>query len=525
MRRRHFAVLAAALTAASACNNDKLTDINTNPNNPTDAPLGPLFTQAVVAAVPRWMSNFRYAGLISQQTAEVQYPDEDRYVRLDPASTGGLLTGPYSSELEDFQQVIKKADALKRGATSGPAQAMQAWDYSYMTDTFGDIPFSQALKADSGVFLPAYDAQKDVYNGLFALLNKAVANLASATSGEPLLGSADPVYGGNVAKWEKFANSLHARLAMRIVNVDPATASAELTKAFNGTGGTFTANSDNAQLNYPGDGVFDNSIAAGLKGRDDFRMSQTLMNQLLSLNDPRIDIYATPTVNFQNGVAGAAKYAGMPNGLLTDSAGKFFNIASRPGLIFYPGATAYGTLGGNGAKQPMVFLTNEEVQFIKAEAAERGLGGLTASQAAGFYNAGVTASMQRWSSYIGATQISAAQIATYLAQPAVAYKGGTDGLKQIATQKYIALFTDGYNAWAEWRRTCVPSTIKHGPGTTVPYTPRRYYYATGEISANGANVAAAVARQGPDNFQTPVWWDSKPSAAPTYLDATTCTGG
>src|SRR5215467_14127431 len=144
MRRRHFAVLATALTALAACNNDKLTDINTNPTNPTDAPLGPLFTQAVVSAVPRWMSNFRYAGLISQQTAEVQYPDEDRYVRLDPASTGGLLTGPYSSELEDFQQVIKKANALNRPATSGPAMAMQAWDYEYITNTFGDIPFSQA---------------------------------------------------------------------------------------------------------------------------------------------------------------------------------------------------------------------------------------------------------------------------------------------------------------------------------------------------------------------------------------------
>ena len=112
-----------------------------------------------------------------------------------------------------------------------------------------------------------------------------------AWRGEPLLGSADPVYGGNIAKWEKFANTLHARLALRIVNVDPATASAELSKAFSAPGGTFTANSDNAQLNYPGDGVFDNSIAAGLKGRDDFRMSQTLMNQLLALNDPRIDIY------------------------------------------------------------------------------------------------------------------------------------------------------------------------------------------------------------------------------------------
>ena len=71
----------------------------------------------------------------------------------------------------------------------------------------------------------------------------------------------------------------------------------------------------------------------------------------------------------------------------------------------------------------------------------------------------------------------------------------------------------------------MPSTIKHGPGTTVPYTPRRFYYATGEISANGANVAAAVARQGPDNFATAVWWDSKPSAAPTYVNTTVCTGG
>jgi hypothetical protein len=524
MRRTYFALF-AAVTAVSACNNDKLTDINVNPNNPTDAPLGPLFTQAVVTAVPRWMSNFRYAGLISQQTAEVQYPDEDRYVRLDAASTGGLLTGPFSAELEDFQQVINKANALKRPATSGPALAMQAWDFSYITDTYGDIPFSQALKADSGIFTPQYDAQQAVYAGMFAMLNKAVTDMAASVAGEPTLSSADPVYQGNVAKWMRFANSLHARLAMRIVNIDPATANTELTKAFNGPGGTFTVNTDNAQIVYPGDGVFDNPIASGLKSRDDFRMSQTLMNDLLALNDPRVDIYATPTVNFTNSVAGAVKYAGMPNGLLTDSAGKFFNIASRPGLIFYPGATAYGNYGGNGAKQALVFLTNEEVQFIKAEAAERSLGGLTPSQAAGFYNAGITASMQRWSGYIGATQISAAAIATYLAQPSVAYKGGAAGLQQIANQKYIALFTDGYNAWAEWRRTCVPSTIKHGPGTTVPYTPRRYYYATGEISANGVNVAAAIARQGPDNFATPVWWDSKPSAAPTYVNATVCTGG
>jgi len=524
MRILRTAALAAGVVVVGACNNKDLTSINTNPNNPTDAPIGPLFTQATVTAIPRWMNNIRTAGLVVEQTAEVQYPDEDRYVRLDAASTGGLLTGPYSSELEDYQQVINKAVALKRPATYGPALAMQVWDLSYMTDTFGDIPWSQALKADSGVFAPSYDTQQAVYTAMFAQLNRAVTDMAASVAGEPTLGSADPIYGGDPAKWEKFANSLRARLAMRIVNVDPATANTELTKALGGPGGVFASNSDNAQLKYPGDGVFDNPIASTLKTRDDFRMSQTLMNLMLGNNDPRVAIYATPTVDFSNGKPGVPQYAGMPNGLLTDSAGKFFNIASRPGLIFYPGATAYGTLGGNGAKQAVVFMTFEELSFIKAEAAERGMGGLTPGQAAGFYNAGITASMQRWSGYIGATQISAAQIAAYLAQPSVAYQGGVAGLKQIATQKYIALFTDGYNAWAEWRRTCQPATVKHGPSTIVAYIPRRFYYPTAETSANGASVAAAITHQGADNFQTAVWWDTKGSVAPTFVSGTVCAG-
>lgn len=523
MRTTKLAVLVGGLLTAAACNNDKLTSINVNPNSPTDAPVGPVFTQATVTAVPRWMNNIRYAGLIVGQTAEVQYPDEDRYVRLDAGTTGGLLTGPYSSELEDYQQVINKAVALKRPATYGPALAMQVWDLAYMTDAFGDIPWSQALKADSGVFSPAYDTQQSVYTAMFAQLTKASADMAASVAGEPTLSSADPIYGGDLTKWERFANTMHARLAMRIVNVDPTTANAELTKALAAPGGVFASNADNAQLKYPGDGVFDNPIAVTLKTRDDFRMSQTLMNLMLGLNDPRVPIYATPTVDFTNGKP-VAQYAGMPNGLLTDSAGKYFNIASRPGLIFYPGATAYGTLGGNGAKQPVVFLTFEELSFIKAEAAERGMAGLTPAAAAGFYNAGITASMQRWSAYIGATQISAAQIAAYLAQPSVAYQGGVAGLKQIANQKYIALFTDGYTAWAEWRRTCQPATIKHGPATLFPFIPRRWYYPTAEVSANGANVAAAIAHQGPDAFGTSVWWDTKPTAAPTYVSATTCAG-
>jgi hypothetical protein len=116
--------------------------------------------------------------------------------------------------------------------------------------------------------------------------------------------------------------------------------------------------------------------------------------------------------------------------------------------------------------------------------------------------------MQQW----GVTD--AAAIAAYLARPEVAYQGGLNGLRQIATQKWIALFGDGGNAWFEWRRTCQPSTIAPGPNAVVDYVPRRFYYSQTEVSVNGSNVDAAVADQGTDNFGTTVWWD-KPASSPT----------
>jgi hypothetical protein len=117
---------------------------------------------------------------------------------------------------------------------------------------------------------------------------------------------------------------------------------------------------------------------------------------------------------------------------------------------------------------------------------------------------------------------NAATIATYLAQPSVAYAGGTAGLTQIAVQKWIALIDDGSQSWAEWRRTCQPSTIKAGPDAVVTYVPRRFYYPTTEYSINPVNVLAANTAQGVDNFGTRIYWDTKPSAAPTYVSPAVC---
>ncbi len=510
---------AGLLLAAGAvgCNNDSLTNLNTNPNNPTSAPPGPVFTNSVRLAASRFVGNgydLRQTQFVAQHWAEAQYPDEDRYARLDPASTGGTWTATYYSELEDLQKVSAGGILAKLPGTYGPAQVLQSWEYGYLTDTWGNIPYSEALKGDSvgGSLTPKFDAQKDVYAGLLATLTKDAADMKGAANS---LGSADPIYGGSTTAWGKFANSLRARLAMRLVNVDPATADAQLKAALTDPAGVFASNADMAKLVWPGDGIYNNPMTDNFSTRDDHRVSKTLANILIANNDPRTKVFMQPVAD--SSLSGPGGYAGMPNGLSASAAGTYLRTASRPGSYLYPGATTFGTLGSAANKKnPSYYMTYAELCFIQAEAAARSMGGLTPAQAAGFYNAGITASMNQW----GITDATA--ISTYLASANVAYAGGTAGLTQIAVQKWIALIDDGAQAWAEWRRTCQPSTIAPGPAAVVNFVPRRFYYPTTEYSINPSGVAGAIAAQGVDNFGTRIYWDTKPAAAPTYVSAAAC---
>jgi hypothetical protein len=200
----------------------------------------------------------------------------------------------------------------------------------------------------------------------------------------------------------------------------------------------------------------------------------------------------------------------MPNGLIAGLADDYIGSASRPGAVFYPGNTAYGFFGGSGNSFPSFLMTYAEVAFIQAEAANRGLGGLTPAQAALFYAAGIRASMEQWG-------VPTSEINAYLAQPSVVYTPGTPGLVQIAREKWIALYTDGGQAWFEWRRTCVPQTVQPGAAASRANVPRRLMYSITEKSVNAANVDLAIAAQGSDTFETRMYWDKTPSAAPTWF--------
>ncbi|MEO5815463.1 MAG: SusD/RagB family nutrient-binding outer membrane lipoprotein [Gemmatimonadaceae bacterium] len=488
-------LLAVVALAATACKTD-LTGLNINPNNPTSAPAGSLFTRAMTQEVARFAGNsLSGTSLFANHVAQVQYVDEDRG-HLRPTTMDAFF-GAYAVELEDLEKVAALGKDAGSPNTTGPARVMQVWGFQNMTDAFGDIPYSEALQGDvvGGPTKPKYDKQQDIYTGMFKTLADASASMKVGTDAG--LGAADPIYKGDMTKWLKFSNSLRARLAMRISKADPAKATAELSAAFSGAGGTMTSNADNAKMSWPGDGVFDNPWAANFAGRDDHRVAKTLLDTMIALSDPRVKVYAQPTKN------DPTKYIGLQNGLDNATVTPFFNTTSRPGVIFYPGNTSYGTYGSAAGKATASYImTFAELSFIKAEAANRSIGGLAPAAAQAFYEAGVTASITQW----GGTDADAA---AYLAQPGVAYVAGATGLQQIGLQKWISLYTQGTEAWSEWRRTGNPATVKMGPKAyaDTPTIPRRFLYPASESAVNLAALNAAIASQGADGYYTRVWWD------------------
>lgn len=494
--RLSVALLAVAALGVTACETD-LTGLNKNPNSPsidTPPPPGTIFTYAVATSASYLGgAGFQNSGvsLLAQHTAQAQYVDEDRFAYRS-ATIDTYFNNPYILDLMDYQQVYDVGQRNKDPNTWGPAKVMQTLMFQTLTDVWGDIPYSETLQGTAGSTLkPKYDAQKDIYYGMLKALTDANAAMGSGTG----LGSGDPIYSGNAAKWRKFANALRLRLAMRLQKADAAKATAEIAAAIAAPGGLMTSNDDNAQVTWPGDDQYNNPWANNFSTRDDYRMSKTLMDVLVANNDPRTPFYAQPTT------ADPTKYAGEPNGLDNASASGYLTAASRIGAMFYPGKTNYGTFGtAAGKKAPTFLVTFAEQNFILAEAANRGIGGLNAGQAKAYYDAGVTASITQW----GGT---AAQAAAYLAQPAVAYQGGAAGLTQILTQKWIAFFTQGQEAWSDWRRTGIPANIAPGPKATLSYIPRRWVYATTEQTVNKEQLDAAIARQGADAMNTRVWWD------------------
>ena len=445
-----------------------------------------------------------YAEYYATTTANFQ---SDRYY-MHPTWIDSHWNPIYTQVAPQLKKLFEEVDPT----SSEYALASIWWVYSFhrVTDYYGPIPYFEAAVAPSIV---KYDAQKDIYNDFFKRLAEATAILAGKTSETPY-GTYDIIYGGNVSKWIKFANTLRLRLALRISKADPAKAKTEAEAAI--AGGLLATVADNAMMTKNLIGSDYNGLST-ISGWGEFRMSAAMESVLKGFEDPRIGIYFQPAFTTKT-------YEGLRNGLGTELT-QTLNTNDYNSNIGTRWIKNSGT-GSAWDRQLAVaqdVMHTAEAYFLLAEAALNGWNTGTGT-AREFYEKGIQVSMEGWgitgrqvTDYITSTKTPIApadqQNSPALSNITVKW-GDTEAVQreQIATQKWLALYPDGMEAWAEFRRTRFPKlyTVVNSVNTDVPTTsfPRRIPFLQQEYTNNAAAMEGAIALLGgPDKASTPLWWD------------------
>ena len=464
------------LVAVSSCKKE-LEGFNKNPNAAENPQPDYLLTAAEKTAADAYWgadNNFNSSLLIVQQWAKIQYTDPDRYIFSNSSFVSLWNTG-YSQVLTNLNAIIRLPEEKSNSNYKNVAVILRSWIFQQLTDVYGDIPYKQAGDIEQYV-TPEYDTQKEVYEGLLSELKAAVTALES--TGKSISG--DVIYNGNIDEWKKFGNALRLRIAFRIADREPDLAKTEIADALGGGIGVIGSNAETAQLIY-GDAPQQNPASAWFDTRDDYRISKTIVDKLYALNDPRLPVYASKPTDLS-----VANYVGVPNGLTTSDASNLgLAKTSKPGAYFL------------APHAPAVIFSYSEALFYQAEAVARGF---ISGDAAGLYNQAITASLNQY----GITD--ATVVGQYLAQTDVAYNAA-NYKKSIGDQKWIALFGNGLESFAEWRRLDYPE-LTPGPAAVLEgKIPVRFIYPGTEQSLNGDNYKKAVASQGADLPTTKLWFD------------------
>lgn len=460
----------------SSCTED-ITDYNVDPKRPESVPAATLFTNAeknlgdLMSEVSGGRNLFK---LWSQHWTQATYTDESNYDIIGRDPSDGFWIRIYNNVLQDLKSARKAIaeDALlpeqDRANQLAIIDLIEVYSYQTLVDLNGDVPYTEALNVSEN-FNPVYDDASAIYEDLIRRVSEDVSTLSG---GGASFGAADIYYGGDTAKWLKFANSLKLRLGMRIADVNESLASTTVSEAF--ASGVMESADDSAIIYYegasPNTNPLFNLFVLNNRG-EDYIAGETSVNYLLSVNDPRIDDFFDE--NFD-------EYIGGPIGG-NNAYANFSHI--DPALTKEPTA-------------PGAILQYFEVQFFLAEAVERGF---IAGDAKGFYDKAVTANIV----FYNGTE---AEATTYLAQPEVAYNS-SNWEELIGTQKWVALFNNGFEAWTEWRRLDHPDFLVNSATSDLP-VPTRVFYPLDELSLNAANYNAAVQNiGGTDDLYTKIFWD------------------
>ena len=353
----------------------------------------------------------------------------------------------------------------------GVSLIVQAHAFQLLTDAFGYIPFTEA--GASGNFTPVYDSPDVVYAGIISMLTQARSLLNGP--GE-IDASQDLIYSGDGDLWKKMAASLQFRAIMRASGAPGFTVGSQLQSLVN-SGDLFSSNAEEAKLQYLGadpnaNPYYERLTLGGPARIEEWSMGENLVQMMdgtsLGFFDNRLHVYADP--------ASDGEYRGLPAGLSSNPGNDFTDPTSLIGSAILEADTF------------CYFISYSQLSFLMAEAAEKGF---ISGSAGTHYANGINAS---FASY-GAT----------LGNYPTTYTGGSAGLKQIGEQSYISLYMQGYEAWAEQRRTGFPN-LTPAPAGVINQIPSRLSYPTDEQSDNAANNAAAIAEQGADLLTTDIWW-------------------
>jgi len=470
--------LSIALLSMSCESN--LEDLNTDKKHPSSGsvPSSTVFAAAETNLIDQMVNtnvNRNVFRLLAQQWTQTTYTDESNYDITTRKVADAVWLRFYFNILNNLKDAkalvnaekpIGTQQAIEKTNKLALIELLNIYAYQKLVDTFGNIPYTESL--DPQNVNPKYDDAKTIYADLAKRLDAVIAGVNTSAGS---FGSADLVYGGDMAKWLKFANGLKLKMGLMLADVDAATSKTMVEAAAKGV---FSSNSDNTALTYYSNVPNTNPIWVDLiqSGRKDYVPANTVVDLMNNLSDPRRSVFFGQL----NGKYVGGPYAAGGNYTNFSAIGDVFQKPDLEGLI----------------------MDYAEISFDLAEAAARGYNvGGTAEQ---FYNQGIKASMSYWG-------VSDADITAYLGKSSVAYATATGNYKQkIATQKYIALYNRGFESWTEWRRLDYP--IFNVPANkTYADIPTRFTYPVGEQTLNEANWKAASTAIGADKVNTKLFWD------------------
>ncbi|MFD2572867.1 SusD/RagB family nutrient-binding outer membrane lipoprotein [Spirosoma soli] len=508
-KTRYILGLLTLLVCASSCENG-FDQLNTNPTAATS--LNPVFTfNNAMVGTSFQGSTLIFEGPIVQQIftpnsgilAGGNYNIDNRG---PTGANGGTWRQYYQNVIRYLVDVVAKTqNDASRTNLYNMARIWKAYVFMVLTDTHGDIPYSQAgLGYLAGNVTPKYDPQESIYNDLIKELTEATAALDAAKPTE----AGEITYGGDIAKWKKFGNSLLLRVGMRLSRVNPTLAQSTVQKAV--AGGLMQSNADNAVIRNNAN--YQNPVGTTLNSTEaaNYYLTGTFVDYLKSTADPRLSSIAVRYVGAKSGPEQTAARAnrdpavqiGMPLGY---DNGTIQPKAIADGLASFYDYTQLDRTRMGKFDAPCYLVTYAQTQLLLAEAAQRNW---TTGNPADFYNAGVTAHMKQLGDYDATSLVSDANIAAYLQKnPYVA----ANALELINTQYWIASFLNGPEAFANFRRSKFPA-LKPNPYPGKEITGNfinRLSYPDSENSVNSINRQEAITRQGADNLDTRVWWDKQ----------------